>query len=500
MTRQLALPLDAPRPKVFRHRASAASQAEEFRRDGPGYQGRLLLGGVGSSARGLTDTERVAAVRFARRNLKRNGVYGSLVNKLVEHTLGDGVVVGGFEDAEVEAHVQRVLGDRRNVWEEGLWDRWRDTLNEGEYLLTVETDRRNPMEGGSAIPTGVVRLGRFEVDQVRGIKTDSRNPDRVTEFLIDLGKGLKQWYPVAAPGVAPMQDAALVNGQPAMTGTMTAIAYWSVSRMAGRGTPKLLRILEKVQLVDDVVDSNARKGEYLNRFWVHGTYQATGDDETDEEFEDEALRFLRNAEPGEAFVSSEARKFEPKVFAPDLKVLDQQALYEMALDFVLGSEGIPRMWFSSGGDTNRATAVEQGSPIHRTLVSLQAELQHHVTELVRYLVWLGKRSGRVRADAPEGFTVTMASISTRDAQRDMGILAQFTATLAQAETRGYLTTQEAQRTWRDGLRAQTSFEVTLGEQLPEPPAQPGGVADLLAGLPDNVRESIRAHLPGHRRK
>ena len=61
------------------------------------------------------------------------------------------------------------------------------------------------------------------------------------------------------------------------------------------------------------------------------------------------------------------------------KILDQKALFDMVLEFVLGSEGIPRMWFGSSGETNRASAVEQNSPIHRTLLALQKRLKDIIT-------------------------------------------------------------------------------------------------------------------------
>ncbi len=479
---------------LARHAASVDSRHQDWLRD----SGDFDPAASGSSERGLTDGERRRALSFARRNNKRNGVYGSILDKLVDHTLGDGVELTGFEDAEVEAYVRGVLGDRRNRWDEGLEDRWRDTLNEGEYLLAVETQRRGTI-GEIPVPTGLVRLGRFEVDQIRRLRFARADPDDLVEIEIEISPGLRQWFPVARPGVLPAQDVEMRDGEAVATGMMTAICYWSVARLAGRGTPRLKRIVEKAELVDDVVDANARKADYLNRFWLTGEYQATGDDERDEEFEESAKTFATEAEPGSFFLASKERAFKLDVFAPDLKILDQKALFDMTLEFVLGSEGFPRMWFASSGETNRASAIEQGSPIHRMLVGLQARLQGLVTDLVSYLVWLGKASGRIRAGAPEGFSVVMASIATRDTQREIGTLQQLQSLLVSSVQSGLLHEAEAQAMFRQAVAGQTMFEASLED---EPPA-PGGVGrieDVLNRMPSDLREAVRKVLPGHRRR
>lgn len=484
--------------RSVRHLSSIAEQqAREFVRDGGGYQGRVL--GIGAPDRALTPTERMRALRFARSLFKRNGVYGQLVAKFVEHTIGDGVVVGDYEDREVGDYVTRVLEDRRNRFAALLPELWRETINEGEYLMTVETDRRNLFESTApAIPTGVVRFGRIEVDRVKSVRVDAANPDRILEIEIDHGSGLSQWFPViGGDSVFPAQDAVLANGKPVLTGVMTAIAYWSVNRIAARGSPKLLRILDKVGIVDEVVDANARKAEYLNRFWMEAKYDATGEKESDDAFEGDALDFMRNGQPGEAFISSRTRNFEMRAITPDLKVMDQRALFDLALEYVLGSEGVPRMWFSSGGETNRATAIEQGSPIYRTIVAMQGDCQRQIEDLVSYLIRLGKLSGRIRPAAPEGFSVLMSAVSTRDAQRDIGVITQLGSTLQMAESAGYVRREEAQRLFRAALRSQATFEADLEDELPE--ADPlAAAAGVLEALPEDVRAAIRAHLPGHR--
>ncbi len=487
---RLAGPVPSSRGR--RRRTSVQSRHQDFLHD----RGEFDPIGLANGDRGLTAMERMRALRFARRNDKRNGVYGELLRKFEQHTVGDGVEFT-FEDETVKAHVEAVLGDRRNRFHERLGERWRETLNEGEYFLRIETDQRLAL-GDTVIPTGIIRFGRIEVDQVRDVRVSASDPDCLMEIEVEHAQGVRRWYPLAAPGVNPVPGIEVIDGNPVETGALVAVLPMQVGTSRGRGTPLLARILEKVELVDDVVDANARKAEYLNRFWLHTEYLPSGDAEKDEQLEDDLIAWGTQADPGEMLVTSTRNEVKPKMLAPDLKVMDQKALFDLVLEYVLGSTGVPRMWFASGGETNRATAVEQGSPIHRSLVSLQATLKQHIEALVRYVIWLGKLSGRIARETSDEFMVQMAAISTRDTQREIGVLQQLQSLLTSAVASGLLHPEEAQTIFRGAVKAQTMFEAPLQSDAPEPQLV-SQTEDILNRMPEPLREAIRKELPGHRR-
>lgn len=468
--------------RYFRHRAaSAAQQAQQFRRDdftGNSYQGRNL--GMRAGDRELTDPERMRALRFARANYKRNGLYGQLVHRLLEHTYGDGVVLGEFGDDTVKDYVESVLTE---TWFEQLEDRWRETINEGEYMLVIRTDRRN-FGPGAPVPTGLVRFGRFDVEQIRGVHVNPEDPDNIVEINIRHDDDTEAWYPI-------------LGSSSRLPKSLAAISYWSINKMGSRGSPQFVRILEKAQLVDDVVDQQARKGEYLGRHWLKGEYVAQDDADKDAEFEDDAFAWMTNAEPGEAFIASKAREFKVEVLAPDLKTPEQRALYDMVLDFVCGSAGVPKHWFGGGGDTNRATAVEQGSPAHRMLIKLQKSLKRCVSQVIDHLIWMGKASGRILHDADEAYQVHMSQIPTRDAQRDVSTVQQLASALTHARTEGLISIEEAQRIYRGALVAQTTFDVALDDKPPDP--ETVGPDARIADVRDQFGRGLRESLPGHRR-
>lgn len=495
----------------MRHRSShSARQEDEFRRDGDGWQGRPL--GAGAGDRALTESERMRALRLSRHLYKRGGMYASMVDRLVDFSVGDGVVLE-VEDDEVRAYLEAVLPGCTeepepggSQWWRDLKRRWRETLNEGEYLLSIETGHRNPGEEGAPIPTGAVRFGRIEVERIRDAHVSARDQDELVALSIATGTGDAVTYPVARRGVAPVPELVAVEGRTVRTGRLVAVHYWRTNQLGPRGAPHLLRLLGKTGLVDDVVDQSARKGEILNRVVMHGEYQADsseGAPDTDPQavadkaFEDELMEVLTNPSEPTAFVSSVARKVTIKAVAPDLKILDQRALYDLVVDYICGSASFPKHWFGGGGDTVRAVAMEQGSPAHRMLVGLQADLQMTLEDLVGYLVWLGKRSGRIRPDRSEQVSVLMALIATRDSQRDAGVLQQVSANVAFLEDLGHISPAEAQRINRTLLKGQTFLEVKLDEK--PPPVRPRGLGPVLGEMPEVVRESIRRRLPLHRR-
>jgi len=495
MVQQRAVKVLPGRGRVTAHineSAAALRQAQDFRRDSEDtgldiWQGRQL-GSNASLERDMTPMERLRAIRLSRTNYKRSGVYGQILDKIVDFTLGDGIAIEGFESPSVERHVRRFLENPLNAWDRKLKDRWRACLTDGELVLNVMTDRRNPGEIGRPVPTGLVRLGRYEPDQIVDVSVSKHNQDRIVDLTLEIELSKKK-FPIAEPGRMPTENETVVDGKVVKDGTMSALSYWAVNQLGVRGLPYLSRSIDKATMLDELVEALSRKAEYTNRFWVHGVYDPTGDDSKDKAFEEKLLGFLTSALPGEAQVTS--KDVEIKVLAPDLKMPDHASLYELVLDYILGSHGIPRMWFSSGGDTNRATAVEQGTPIHRSLLSLQEELRCNIEDLILYVVWLGKESGRIPIDAPTGFSVVMSQTATRDTLRDVDEMMRLSTMLTEAVVSGKLHPGEAQTAFRNAFAAKTQWEIDLEEEPPDPSA----MATIAPVIP-----ALESRLPGHRRQ
>lgn len=448
--------------------STASQQAEEFRRDGGGYQGELLGGGAAaSSPREVTPHERARLVKLSRANYKRSGVYGQVLDTMVNFALADGATITAEPEATDKA-LRAVLDDPVNAWHRGLRQKFTTLLIDGELPLTIAIPSRGKGPSGKPTLSGAVVIGRLEPETIRAVEVAQLNVDHVlaVEFEDDNRKKFK--LPIARPGVelAAMPD-----------GTAAACLLWKVNPIGRRGVPYLSRSLDKCAMLDSVVDELARKAEYTNRFWLHATYESTGDAKENARIEAQLLEWLRSWTPGEAAATTANVKVN--VYAPDLKLPDVRAFVEMLLEYILGSHGIPRMWYAAGGDTNRATAVEQGTPIHRAIDALQAELRASIEDLVRFLLWVLREAGVIPArpaDASpndEEFEVTMADVATRDSLRDVNELQGLTVALDAMHASGIISWGERQAIGRAALKGKSFGDLIRPENAPEEPKDAG---------------------------
>lgn len=457
--------------------ASAAGDADAFRRDAPGFEGGVL-----SSIpcdREPSTAERRRMVRLSRLNYKRSGVYGQVVDTLANFVVGDGVVTS-FDSPAVGKFVSAVLDDPRNGWHRSYRERIIDLLVDGEFTLSATVPVRGLDGTMKPIPTAAVLFGRMDLEELETIQTARYNRDRILSLGFreeDNAAREVEELPIAVPGVRMKHDVA--------ENVLRSVFLWQVNKLGKRGLPYLSRSLDKATMLDAVVEELARKAEYTSRFWLHATYVPAGD-KSDAKTEAKLLAWLKSWTPGEAAVTTDGVKVI--AVAPDLKLPDAAKLVEVLLEYILGSHGIPRMWYSAGGDTNRATAVEQGTPIHRAIDALQTLARSDYEDVVRFVVWIGKQSGAIPSDDPEGFRVTMADVATRDSQRDVDEVSGLVAALDAAVASEILSPIERQRAGRAAIRGKSFGDVLTDATAPKitpdvglAPVPPGAIPGF--GIP-----------------
>lgn len=460
---------DQPKPRLVRMSTSAAQQASDFLRDKG--DDAYALKGIGTD-RDMTALERLKAVRLSRLNMKRSGIYGQLVDTMVNFVVGDGVMPK-YEDSDVQAYLDEVLEHPINDFQRSQRARFTTTLVDGEYLLGITIPTREVTSPG--VPINLSRmpmLGRMDSDAIEEVEVAAVNQDCVMRVSVDPGMGKpKVTYPVARPGVEPRD-----NGD----GTATAVLLWRVNALKRRGLPWFSRVLDKAHMLDGVVDELARKAKYTSRFWLHGTYEDQSDPKKNKAIERKLLAWLRSWNPGEALASTKG--VEVNCFAPDLKLQDQKALYDLIVDYILGSHGIPRHWFSSGDGTNRATSVEQGTPIFRAIDAAQSGYVADCEALFAYIIWIGKQNGAIPKDASEKGSAVPSDVATRDSIRDTKEVNDLMAALDMAVANGTLWRSEAQKIGRR-LFASKGWGDDLDMDNPPPLPEEGAGAPGLGALP-----------------
>lgn len=522
--------------------------ADDFLRDdddGAGiYQGRRS--GRGSDDAELTPEERAKAVRNSRSAFKRSGAYGAVLDRITDFVLGDGVAIE-IKDERTNEWIQELLGRPEIDWDGQLRKRVSRLLVDGEFLLSAYVQERDPGQ-----PSGNVVLGRMDPLGISEVTALALNEDRLLTVELDHGAGIPAiCYPIAEvdgpllrvsidaegkPHLAPLEgadgetarDRAIIqleapdhreddgledapedpaSDQPedprqaaaepvAEDAVLAAVFLWQINTLGTRGAPLLTRLLDKAAVLDEAVEELARKAEYLNRHWLHIEYEPSGDQDKDEAFEKRAMDWATQMEPGACLVTAKPNGsggVQVHVKVADLKIQDQKALYELLLDYLLGSQGIPRMWFSSGGDTNRATAAEQGTPIFRSIRTLQSYIQRRIEDVIRWLMWLGSHAGapiNLEADVE----ITMADVASRDSLRDVEEVAGLAIALRELVTSGALRHAESERILRKVLKAKW-FGDLLEESDPDAGAEATPEGAAAAPVPPEGQVDVGALAP-----
>ncbi len=480
-----------------RLREGAAEDAIRWARDRGGYEGSRV-GGAATMAtdRDLTSVELLRARRNSRRNYKTSGIFGAMVDQAVCHVLGDGVSLE-FEDQAVGDYVTEVLEHPRNAFLEQMDELFRRWIVDGEQVITFRVLTRN-----GVMPTGDVYLGLKDPNEIRGFRVDGWNDQHVTDLRLPTPQPpdgaqkpadypAEAWIPVGEPIEAPgLEDKQTLPpgwpvprwnraGQPVAPGSPGDSLLWCqylrLNALGARGVPYFARSVDKVTLLDMLVDHQMAKAEYVNRHWVHVTYkQKDSGGKGDKAFEKKMLKWAIDAQPGEAAVTSDDVKVT--VLAPDLKMIDQKALYEIGVGYILGSFSMPRVWFGeSAGE--RSGAAEAGSPIYRLLKWLQGRLRRALDDVIRFLILIGKESGRIPQGADDGFTIAMAEFATRDSVRDVQELTWAINGLDAAKASGAISPEEHQAMARK-IIAGKPFGSELAEKAPPLPEE----NDLERGL------------------
>ena len=472
---------------VHTRKSLRESARDEWARDRGEYQGSRV-GGKADEA-DMSEKERRIARELSRNLYNKNGIYGAVVDRFVDHVMGDGVVIT-VEDEAAQAWLDDQLGKPETRFHETLGQRVARFIVDGEMPVLISTLARGASapespdpedeEEGSAhsapVNTGDFFIGRLDVEGVTGVGVSPFNHDAVVSVTYKAPAGGKDpEIPIAKPGtpLIPFDDnfkpLGLGKDSDGIPSRLCALQLWQARTIGKRSGPLFSRIIDRAGSLDDVFEEFIRKVEYLNRWWVHIRHKLQGDEAQGENSKDlafakEMTDLFTSLESGEAVVTDLDTEVEAQT--PDLKMADMKEFYDVVIDMILGAYAIPRFWYSSGGDTNRATAAEQGSPIYKFVKSWQASvLKVCIEDLVRYLLDLGMRAGvkGLGRGAETPFTVVMADVATRDSIRDADEMLRMAVALREYEDLGAISSEEMVQVLRANLKSKWFGDMLEGE-------------------------------------
>jgi hypothetical protein len=151
---------------------------------------------------------------------------------------------------------------------------------------------------------------------------------------------------------------------------------------------------------------------------------------------EERNEFVKAIAKGTGQVYAHNDKISVEAKSASIEATESADMARLFRTQVLGARNIPESWYSSGGETNRATAGEQGDVTMRRLIGLQEELKDIFETLLRYaydqLAWKQKGKFPSRAKGGVRIEVVLPPVQEKDATRAAATMASLEASLEAA--------------------------------------------------------------------
>lgn len=191
---------------------------------------------------------------------------------------------------------------------------------------------------------------------------------------------------------------------------------------------------------------------------------------------------------GDVNVHTESEEW--KVCVPDMKLTDSVEFIRFVLMICCGGLNMPPHWFAEGGDVNKATASEMGTPIWAFIRDRKRALTAFLRRVIRHALWMARDIHMIPEDQLEFSIVSRDPDPSAFNLIGRGLV-DFLKTLVQAVQGKMMSQLEARRFWRNCLQG-----LGLG-QLLEPVDGSGDQADMSAAVDQlndpTMQEAIVRH-------
>lgn len=327
-----------------------------------------------------------------------------------------------------------------------LDDFWHDPINRMDLYLEKYV-RELFLYGELCFPvftaqqTGKVRLGYIDPAQIKEVVTDPENVKAVIGIIMkdsarQAGMKLKTILP---------KDAEFILSRSAQTLRATYMDgecfFFAINNVTNspRGRSKLLAIADWLDAYEQFLFDYSDKWPLLNTFvW---DMKVEGGDES--AIKEQMKAFTKKS--GSIFAHNE--KVTLEAATPDLKAIDAETGARLFRNHILGAMGYPEHWFGGGGDVNRATAVEMGTPAFKTLSSKQRYVKYILETILEHVITKALDANYLRVTEPDAydFSVITPELSSKDVTKYASMMQQVVASLVSAEMQGWIDRQTAQK-------------------------------------------------------
>lgn len=323
---------------------------------------------------------------------------------------------------------------------------WYDPLNRMDLYIEKYV-RELDIYGELCFPvfrgqqTGKVRLGYIDPANIKDVVTDPENVKMVIGVVLkdsvgEAGRKFKTILPKDAETILSKSAQALRDGY--SDGECFFFAINNVTN-SPRGRSSLLTVADWLDAYEQFLFDYAEKWPLLNTF-VWDMKVEGGDTAA---ITEQIKAFTKKS--GSIFGHNE--KVELKPSTPDLKSVDAEQGARLFRNHILGAKSIPEHWYGGGGDVNRATSVEMGTPAFKTLSSKQRYFKY-IMETIFELVIESARDARylnVTDEEAGQYSVTTPELSSKDLIKNSTVIRETTTSLVLAETNEWISKDTARQ-------------------------------------------------------
>lgn len=327
-----------------------------------------------------------------------------------------------------------------------LDDFWYDPLNRMDLYIEKHV-RELGLFGELCFPvytaeqTGKVRLGYIDPLLIKDVVTDPENVKMVIGVILKgtsgaEGKKLKTILPADAEQI--LSPAALQLRARYTDGEFFFFAINNVTN-SPRGRSELLATADWLDAYEQFLFDYADKWPLMNAF-VWDMKVDGGDEKT---IKKQMETFTKKS--GSVFAHNE--KVTLTASAPDLKAVDAETGGRLFRNHILGSHSYPEHWFGGGGNVNKATAGEMGTPAFKALSSKQRYFKFILESILGYVIDSARRANylNVSDEDAKAYSITTPELASKDVGQYSTAIQQITASLATAVSQEMIDKQTAQK-------------------------------------------------------
>lgn len=323
---------------------------------------------------------------------------------------------------------------------------WSDPLNQMSIYLEKHV-RELFIYGELCLPaftaqqTGKVRLGYMDPSAIKEVVTDPGNVKMIIGVILkdsadQEGLKLRTILPEGAEEILTSKAKQLRDSY--KNGECFFFAINNVTN-SPRGRSDLLTTADWLDAYEQFLFDYSEKWPLLNTF----VWDLTVEDGSEEDIKKQVKNFTKRS--GSIFGHNQKVKAAP--MTPDLKSVDAEAGARLFRNHILGPHGYPEHWYGGGGDVNRATAVEMGTPAFKTLSSKQNQVKVILETIFSYVISSARKARYLQVDdqGARAFSVITPELASKDVSKYSTAIQQVVTALATAELQGWIDKESVQK-------------------------------------------------------